>query len=57
LGPAATWLLRKTFFEQFVGGETEEKMKETVDSMHERGTHLMLLPVLEADVSEIISNS
>ncbi|OXA52970.1 hydroxyproline dehydrogenase [Folsomia candida] len=51
-GPLGEWGLRKTFFNQFVGGDTLPGMKLTVESMQRRGLVLMVAPVLEEDIED-----
>ncbi|CAL8071530.1 unnamed protein product [Orchesella dallaii] len=51
-GKLAEVLIRKTFYDQFVGGEKTERMKLVVDTLHRRGLTLMVAPVLEEDVED-----
>ncbi|CAG7834136.1 unnamed protein product, partial [Allacma fusca] len=55
-GPLAKWPLRKTFFDQFVGGEDITRMTTVVQSLQKRGLRLMVAPVLEEDVNDQASS-
>ncbi|ODM98245.1 putative proline dehydrogenase 2 [Orchesella cincta] len=51
-GKLSEILIRKTFYDQFVGGEETDRMKLVVDTLHRRGLTLMVAPVLEEDVED-----
>jgi len=51
-GKLAEIVVRKTFYDQFVGGEELDRMKLVVDTLHRRGLTLMVAPVLEEDVED-----
>lgn len=44
--------MRKTFYDQFVGGDEVQRMQQVVDLLHRRGLTLMVAPVLEEDVED-----
>ncbi len=49
---AFSYLLRPTFYGQFVGGETEAQLAETGSRLNSLGMGLMVCPVQEEDVGE-----
>jgi hydroxyproline oxidase len=45
-------IVRPTFYNQFVGGETEIELKITAKNLDKAGIRLMVCPVQEEDVGE-----
>ena len=45
-------LLRPTFYRQFVGGDTENELKATTETLSKSRLRLMVCPVQEEDVGE-----
>ena len=45
-------LARPTFYRQFVGGDTEEELRVTSQSLDRAGIRLMVCPAMEEDVGE-----
>jgi len=43
---------RPTFYRQFVGGDTEEELRQTCELMRESGLRLMVCPAMEEDEGE-----
>lgn len=54
-GSLGEFVIRRTFYNQFVGGDTISRMAQVVQSMQKRGLTLMTLPVFEEDVHEATS--
>ena len=53
LGPRFFGLVaRPTFYNQFVGGDSEVQLQRTVDGLKKAGVRLMVCPVQEEDVSD-----
>ena len=47
-------LTRPFFYEQFVGGDTEAELTKTAKNLLESNVRLMVCPVQEEDVDDIV---
>ena len=53
LGPRIFGMIaRPTFYNQFVGGDSEVELQRTVDGLKKANVRLMVCPVQEEDVSD-----
>jgi len=55
-GNLGEWMVRSTFFNQFVGGDSYFKMAQTVQALQTRNLTLMVAPVLEEDIHDQVSS-
>ncbi|KAJ1981915.1 proline dehydrogenase [Dimargaris verticillata] len=57
LSPAAYWVIKRTFFAQFCGGETDAEVVDTMKKLKQSSVGAMLDFAIEVDIDHLAANS